>query len=126
MAADYHSAGYYAGIVAASYSLCQFLSSFVYGYLSDRYSKKKVILIGSIGTFITLLLFGFSTNFWWALIARSLCGALNANIATGKAYISDITDASNQTLAYSIINMTWGLAAILGPALGGILAQPAT
>jgi MFS family permease len=126
MAENYHDAGYYAGVVASSYALCQFVSGFLFGYLGDRYSKKKVILIGNIGTFITLLMFGFSTSFWFALLSRSLCGFLNANIATGKSYLSDITDGSNQTLAYSIINMTWGVAAILGPALGGILAQPAT
>jgi MFS family permease len=123
-AETYEAAGYKAGLVASIFSLCQFVSGFVYGYLSDRYSKKYVILVGNIGTIITVLFFGFSTSFWFALVSRSLCGVLNANVSTGKAYISMISDASNQTLAFSIINMTWGLGAILGPALGGILAQP--
>ncbi|KAL0485714.1 zinc-induced facilitator ZIF1 [Acrasis kona] len=122
MAEDERSAGYYAGIVAASYSLCQFMSSFLYGYISDKY----IILVGTAGALVAILFFGFSTNFWWALVSRSACGMLNANIATVKSYIGVITDETNQTLAFSIINITWGVGAIIGPALGGLLAQPAT
>jgi len=49
--------GYYAGITAASFSLCQFFTGVMWGRLSDRIGRKPVILIGLSGTLVSLLLF---------------------------------------------------------------------
>ena len=63
-------------------------------------------------------MFGFSRNFTVAVISRSLSGAFNGNIATAKAYLSDITDSSNQSFAFSLIALAWGIGCIGGPVIG--------
>jgi MFS family permease len=121
---DEREAGYYAGIVAATFATCQFFSGFVYGYLSDRYSKKRVIMFGNIGTALSVACFGFSVNFPMAVCFRGINGALNANIATAKAYLSEMTDSTNQSKGFSLQGLSWNVGAIAGPAIGGLLSRP--
>jgi MFS family permease len=122
---DERDTGYYAGLLAGSYSLAQFFSGFVFGILSDRISKRTIILISTFGSMVTILLFGMSSNLFYAIFFRSLNGALNGSLATAKAYLSDITDATNQAQAFSFIGLAWGIGAIGGPAIGGFLSRPA-
>lgn len=44
--------------------------------LSDRIGRRPVILMGTAGAMTSILLFGLSKSFAWALISRSLCGLL--------------------------------------------------
>jgi MFS family permease len=118
-------AGYYAGQLAGCFAVAQFFSGFIFGYLADKYSKRKVFLISCTGTALTMLCFGFSRHFGFAVFFRTLCGLFNGNVSTGKAYLADITDSTNQAYAYSFYGLTWGFGAILGPAIGGLLSRPA-
>jgi MFS family permease len=47
-----------------------------WGMLSDRIGRRPVILTGLIGTISSILLFGLSQSFMWAILSRSLCGLL--------------------------------------------------
>ncbi|KAL0485997.1 hypothetical protein AKO1_012250 [Acrasis kona] len=116
--------GYYAGLIASTFATCQFFSGFVYGYISDLYSKKRVMLIGSVGTSVFSLAFGFSMNFPMAIVFRSMCGALNGNVSTAKSYLAEMTDSTNQSRAFSLQQLSWNLGAILGPAISGFLSRP--
>jgi MFS family permease len=120
-------AGYYAGFIAASYSITQLFSGILFGIAGDArwLSKKTILLTGTIGTSIFTLAFGFSPNLYFALSFRLLTGLFNGNIATAKSYMSDITDKTNQNMAFSIMGMFWCSGCVLGPAVGGLLARPA-
>lgn len=75
-------ASFYAGILIAAFSLSESLTSMFWGGLSDRIGRKPVLLSGCLGTMLSLLIMGFSTNFTMALCGRILGGALNGNIGT--------------------------------------------
>jgi MFS family permease len=118
-------AGFYAGQLAGCFAIAQLFSGFIFGYLADKFDKQKVFLVSCTGTAVTMLLFGFSRNFALAVLFRTLCGIFNGNVSTGKAYLADITDSSNQAYAYSFHGLSFGIGAILGPAAGGLLSRPA-
>lgn len=44
--------------------------------VSDRIGRRPVILQGLVGTISSILLFGFSKSFIWAVLSRGLCGVL--------------------------------------------------
>jgi MFS family permease len=115
LAKDERDTGYYAGILTCSFAFSQFFSGFLYGSLSDRISKKIIVLMSMIGSMCTVIAFGFSMNFSFAIIVRLLNGALSGAVATSKAHLAEITDSSNQSLAYSLITVGWGIGAIAGP-----------
>eukprot|EP01080_Neovahlkampfia_damariscottae_P007666 gene7666-12132_t len=117
--------GYYSGFVAASYFIAQLFSSPFWGHLSDRIGRKPVMLLGTIGTGFTCLLFGFSKWFWWAMISRFLFGALNANLGVAKTYLREMCDDTNQSRAFSmVLNSSFSISIIIGPLIGGFLSRP--
>lgn len=109
----------YVGYLSACFSFCQFLFSVHWSRLSDRIGRKKVIIMGLLGTCTSMILFGFSTNFWMALFSRSLLGCLNGNVAVIRTMLGEIaTDTRHAALAFSIIPLLWQLGCVVGPLSG--------
>lgn len=131
MIRDFHIASrpedinYYAGYVGASFMLGRTLTSVLWGMAADRYGRKPVIVIGTTSVVIFNTLFGLSCNYWMALLTRFLLGALNGLLGPIKAYATEIFRPEYQALALSSVSTSWGIGLIIGPALGGFLAQPA-
>ena len=68
---------------------------------------------------------GFSRNFYYALLCRSLCGLMNGTIGVAKTYLGEITDSSNRVQTFSLFGLCFGIGCILGGFIGGVTARPA-
>ena len=81
-----------AGMLQGSFTAAQFLTAIFWGRAADADwgGRKKVLLIGLLGTCISVVGFGFSRSFAQAAIFRTLGGALNGNMAVLKTMISEI------------------------------------
>jgi MFS family permease len=55
--------GYHVGILGAAFCGAQFCTSFLWGVISDRFGRKPAIVVGTIGTGIGMLIFGFAKTF---------------------------------------------------------------
>ncbi|WZZ91371.1 protein ZINC INDUCED FACILITATOR-LIKE 1-like isoform X1 [Brassica napus] len=117
--------GFYAGFVGCSFMLGRTLTSVICGIVADRYGRKPVILIGTASVVIFNTLFGLSVNFWMAIITRFCLGSFNGLLGPIKAYAMETVRDEYQGLALSAVSTTWGIGLIIGPAMGGFLAQPA-
>ncbi|CAN1780316.1 Protein ZINC INDUCED FACILITATOR-LIKE 1 [Linum perenne] len=117
--------GYYAGYVGSSFMFGRALTSVFWGLVADRYGRKPVILFGTSSVVVFNILFGLSTNFWMAVISRFLLGSLNGLLGPIKAYTSELFREEHQGLGLSTISAAWGTGLIVGPSIGGFLAQPA-
>ena len=73
---------YQAGYLAASYTAAQCLTAVIWGRLADKewMGRKNILLLGTLGTLLSSVGFGFSTSFRTAIIYRILGGAVNGNI----------------------------------------------
>ncbi|KAF3664111.1 putative protein ZINC INDUCED FACILITATOR-LIKE 1-like isoform X2 [Capsicum annuum] len=89
----------------SAYMLGRALTSIFWGAVADRYGRRPVIIFGTFVVVIFNTLFGLSVNFWMAVITRLLLGLLNGLIGPIK------------------ISSAWGIGLIIGPSLGGFLAQ---
>ncbi|KAK2354266.1 protein ZINC INDUCED FACILITATOR-LIKE [Trifolium repens] len=116
---------YYAGYVGSSFMLGRSLTSVIWGMVSDRYGRKPVLIIGIIAVVIFNTLFGLSTSFWMAIITRFLLGCLNGVLGPVKAYATELFREEHQAIGLSTVSAAWGIGLIIGPAIGGYLAQPA-
>ncbi|KAL8233893.1 hypothetical protein R6Q59_019993 [Mikania micrantha] len=116
---------YYAGFVGSAYMIGRALTSVFWGVVADRYGRKPVILLGTSTVVIFNTLFGFSVNYWMAIITRFLLGFLNGLLGPIKAYSCELFREEHQALGLSSISTSWGIGLIIGPSLGGFLAQPA-
>ncbi|KIW19590.1 hypothetical protein PV08_00163 [Exophiala spinifera] len=119
-------ASFYAGILIASFSLAEALTSMFWGALSDRLGRKPILLTGLAGTVVSLLVVGFSTNFTVALCGRIIGGALNGNIGVIQTMVGElVTKPEHEPKAYAVMPFVWSIGCIIGPAIGGLLANPA-
>ncbi len=115
------------GLLLASYPLFQFFGAPLLGALSDRYGRKKILIVSLVGTAIGYILFaiGIITDQLWLLfVSRSLDGFTGGNIATALSVISDVSDGTNKTKNFGLVGMAVGLGFILGPFIGGVLSEP--
>ncbi|KAF2181058.1 MFS general substrate transporter [Zopfia rhizophila CBS 207.26] len=116
-----------AGIIQAAFPAAQFLTAILWGRFADlEYGgRKRVIWIGLFGTMLSIIGFGFSHSFITAVFFRCLGGTVNGNIGVMRTMISEIIkEKKYQSRAFLILTMTFNIGVIIGPILGGILADP--
>ncbi|OJD33905.1 mfs multidrug transporter [Diplodia corticola] len=117
-----------AGILQGAFTATQFVTAVLWGRVADAEwaGRKKVILIGLLGTAISALGFGFSKSFVTAVVFRCLGGMLNGNIGVMRTMIAEIIkEKKYQSRAFLLLPMTFNIGVIIGPVLGGLLADPA-
>ncbi|KAL3422666.1 MFS multidrug transporter [Phlyctema vagabunda] len=117
-----------AGLMASSFTGAQFLTAMMWGRISDsdRGGRKMVLMIGLLGTMLSCIGFGFSKSFYQAITFRTLGGALNGNIGVMRTMISEIVQEKKyQSRAFLLFPMTFNVGVIIGPILGGLMADPA-
>lgn len=121
---DPKKVGYYAGLIESLFFATEALCVLQWSRLSDHVGRKPVLLIGLLGTTLSMLSFGLSTTFWGLVISRCLCGLLNGNIGVMKSLMGELTDTSNRAEGFALMPVVWAAGATFGPLLGGTLSLP--
>ena len=109
------------GALAALYSLMQFLFAPVLGSLSDRFGRRRVILVSLFGSGLDYFLLALAPNLTWFFAGRIIAGITGANISAASAYIADVSPPEKRAANFGLIGAAFGIGFIAGPALGGVL-----
>ncbi|CAN6339505.1 unnamed protein product [Urochloa humidicola] len=117
--------GFYAGFVGASYMLGRALTSTIWGMVADRIGRKPVIILAILSVLVFNTLFGLSVQYWMALVTQFLLGSLNGLLGPIRAYAVEVCRTEHQAIGLSLVSTAWAIGLIIGPAIGGYLAQPA-
>ncbi|PKA48146.1 putative peptide/nitrate transporter [Apostasia shenzhenica] len=117
--------GFYAGFVGGAFMFGRTLTSVLWGMIADRYGRKPVIMISILSVMVFNTLFGLSGTFWMAVTTRALLGFLSGLLGPIKAYSTEVCRKEYQALGLSLVSTSRGIGFIVGPAIGGLLAQPA-
>jgi DHA1 family tetracycline resistance protein-like MFS transporter len=111
------------GALGALYALMQFLFAPIIGSLSDRFGRRKVILVSLFASAIDYVLLVFAPNITWLFIGRILTGITGANYSAAMAYIADVSPPEKRAANFGIVGAAFGIGFIAGPALGGLLGE---
>ncbi|KAK1226807.1 hypothetical protein PQX77_010214 [Marasmius sp. AFHP31] len=122
---DEKKTGYYAGIIESLFFVAECLTVFHWGRISDRIGRRPVLLIGPLGLTFAMLGFGLSKTFWHMVVFRCAQGVFNGNLGVVKTLIAEFTDDTNLADAFFLLSLAWNVGGTIGPALGGILSDPA-
>ncbi|MBX2873829.1 MAG: MFS transporter [Saprospiraceae bacterium] len=120
----YRSVAY--GFLIACFPFMQFFGAPLLGTISDRFGRKPILSMSLVGTMIGYLLFAYAIlqqNLILLFISRMIPGFMGGNIAIILSSIADISDEESKTKNFGLVGMAFGLGFILGPTIGGILAD---
>lgn len=118
--------------IIAIYPLGIFIGSSFIGALSDRYGRKRVLAQTLLICFVGYLVSAYALvieNYPLLLISRFLTGITEGNISIARAIALDIGESSDEkqgmtkVRAVSLINSAVFLGWLIGPLVGGILAD---
>lgn len=120
---DYSNAARIGGWLLFAFSLMQFLFSPVLGNLSDRYGRRPVLLFSLFGFGVDYCIMALAPNLWWLVVGRIIAGITGASFSTASAYIADVSPPEKRAQNFGLVGAAFGAGFILGPALGGFLAE---
>ena len=109
------------GVFGTVWALMQFLSMPVMGALSDRFGRRRVILLSNLGLGLDYVLMALAPSLAWLFVGRVISGITAASVSTAMAYIADVTPPERRAASYGRLGVAFGLGFVLGPALGGLL-----
>lgn len=110
------------GLLFSIYAIMQFFFAPILGALSDRYGRRKVILLSLFGAGLDYFLLAWAPHLAVFFIARVISGITSANISVATAYIADISSPEKRAANFGLVGAAFGLGFSIGPALGGLLA----
>ena len=117
-------AGIELGALAASFALARIILAGPMGNLSDRVGRKPIMMISLLGFAFSNIVYAYATNVIVMISARALEGAVSAGFfPAANAFISDVTTKENRGTAMGYLSMGNMVGFVVGPALGGFLAQ---
>jgi MFS family permease len=119
------------GMALGIYGLSQGILQIPFGMASDRYGRKRLIVIGlllfAVGSFVAAV----ATDIYWVIFGRAIQGA-GAIAAPVTAFAADVTREEHRTKAMAMIGgsigLTFAVSLVAAPALyhvigmGGIFA----
>ena len=105
------------------YALSSFFTAPLWGKLSDKTGRKKLILLGLAGFSLSFFLFSlFLDNLVLLYVSRIVGGLFSGALYTAvTGYVADITTNEERNKYMGLLGMSIGLGFIFGPAIGGLL-----
>jgi DHA1 family tetracycline resistance protein-like MFS transporter len=116
-------AALWGGILTTSFAVMQFLFGPLIGALSDRFGRRPVLVISMGVMALDYMVMALAGTIWLLLVGRVVGGITAATHATAAAYIADISPPEKKAANFGLIGAAFGVGFVLGPVLGGLLAE---
>lgn len=136
------------GCIGATYSAFQLVGAPVLGRWSDRFGRRRILLLSQLGTLLSWVIFlgalylpvkplaAIDTPLTGTFIltlpllvlffARALDGATGGNVSVANAYLADVTSEAERSEAFGRMAVASNLGFVFGPALAGLLGGSRT
>jgi MFS transporter, DHA1 family, tetracycline resistance protein len=105
------------------WAFMQFVASPIIGALSDRFGRRRVVLMSNFGLGCDYVLMALAPTLGWLFVGRVISGITSSSIATAYAYIADVTPPELRAKSFGLMGAAFGMGFVLGPALGGVLGD---
>ena len=119
-------AAVWGGILATIFAAMQFIFGPTLGSLSDRFGRRPVLLISLAVMAFDYVLMAVAGTITLLIIGRILGGITAATQSTAAAYMADISEPDEKAANFGLIGAAFGVGFVLGPLMGGLLAEYGT
>ena len=122
-AAEYdNSTPFLIGMAIGVYGLTQALLQIPFGYLSDRFGRKPILIIGLLIFFLGSVLAANTSNLNLVVLGRALQGG-GAISAVLMAFLADSVNEENRAKANAFVGFQIGVAFMLSLIIGPIISS---
>lgn len=111
-------------LIFSAYAIGGFFGEPFWGRLSDRIGRKPILISTVTGNCLCYLALAFAPNVWIAFGVRLLGGLASGNGSVIQGYIADVSPPDDRSGRMSLLGAAYNIGFIVGPALGGLLANP--
>jgi len=110
-------------LLISLFAMAQFLSGPVWGSMSDRFGRRRMLVVGLLGYALSFVLAGLSRSLPALIGSRALGGLLSASIfPSSQALIADVTEPADRGPAMAAMGAWINLGFLFGPVVGGALS----
>ncbi|KRM35090.1 major facilitator superfamily permease [Agrilactobacillus composti DSM 18527 = JCM 14202] len=113
----------YSGLVYGADFLVNALVSPLWGKLADKKGRKIMLLRAAFGMTITFGLMGLAQSVWQMILLRAIQGIFAGYIPNAQALIASQAPLEKSGMALSTLTTGYTSGFLLGPIIGGALAQ---
>ncbi len=111
------------GLLLTSFSLMQLIFVPVLGRLSDRYGRRRILLVSLFGSGASFVLTGLAGSLWILFASRIVAGITDSTLSVAQAYVADMTSEKSRLKEMGIMGAATALGFTVGPAMGGVLSS---
>lgn len=111
------------GFIGSLYGGFQFLSSPIMGKLSDKFGRKKILLLSLFGASMGYFLTAIPTTLVFLALCRVHTGIFKHSQSVAKTYLADVASSVDHSKVFGNFNAVSNLGFVIGPLIGGHLAM---
>ncbi|NNE89468.1 MAG: MFS transporter, partial [Silicimonas sp.] len=116
-------AALWGGVLTTVFAVMQFLCGPLLGALSDRFGRRPVLLTSLSVMVLDYIVMAIAQTYWLLFVGRIIGGVTAATPATTGAAMADISKPEEKAARFGLFGAAFGIGFILGPPLGGLLAE---
>ncbi|KAI0837755.1 major facilitator superfamily domain-containing protein [Hypoxylon sp. FL0890] len=115
-----------AGMITSAFFIAQMFSNPLWSILSNRIGRKPCLVLGLLGTAVSMIFFSLAPSLSWAIVFRSLCGVMNGNNPIARTVVGELSEVTGvgKAQAFSLFGFCLAGGWMVGPLIGGLLADP--
>ncbi|WP_459501135.1 MFS transporter [Bacillus sp. C1] len=111
-------------VTGSMFSLGFAIGCLLFGAISEKYGRKKVILMGLIGLAIISFLLGLVNSLSWLIVLRGLQGIAAATFSpVALAYVVESFPADKKVTAIGFVSTGFLVAGIVGQVMSAVISQ---
>jgi DHA1 family tetracycline resistance protein-like MFS transporter len=116
-------AALWGGLLSTSFAVMQFLCGPGVGVLSDRFGRRPVLIVSLAVMAADYLVMALAGSVWLLLAGRIIGGITAATQSTALAAIADMAPEGQKAQGFGLVGAAFGAGFVLGPVIGGVLAE---
>jgi len=121
---EFGAGGAQLGLVYAAFSISRLLLGPLFGRLSDRVGRRRMIAVGLATYTAVSILYVIAESLWQLAAFRFLHGVASVLVTPiAQAYVGDVTPPGREGRTMNMFYSSMFLGMALGPLLGGSLAE---
>lgn len=121
---EYHFSAFDMGMMSSLFALIQFVASPIVGRISDKIGRKPLLVWGLLIFALAEFVFAAAQHLWLFDLSRAVDGLSAAvYVPTSMALAADLTTNRQRAKVIGWLSAAFSGGLILGPGLGGILAN---